>query len=225
MGSKADKGTLAETPQEKALAQISIDRYRQYKQDWLPLQQRASEIVRRMGEKDSYERTRAVGRAATEAGGAFDEASDAVAIGEQNRGVNAGSSAFRMKQAELGDERAQATGVAMAGAENAIDDAYVQGLSAIMATGRNQSGQGIRGLGESADMAGRNAAAAAGVAAQRRAGNIELGSSIAGSAISYGRTQGWGQASGIKYPGGSTGEPMNTGVGPGDAGGTFVGRF
>lgn len=181
---KKDKGTVAETPAEREMMSMALDRYQTYKTKWQPIQARAIEMVKSMNQPGSMERQRAVTQQAGAVGAEFDDATAQVEQGTMSRGVDTDSSNFRLKQATMGIEKGKAQGITAGGAEDAIDNAYVEGLSSLMALGRDQSNQGVRTMVEAAGNAGKNAAVQAGVGATRRARNYGL----AGQALGIGAT-------------------------------------
>jgi hypothetical protein len=212
---KKDKGSLKETPQEKALAELALNRYQDYKQRWLPLQQRAIEVVEGFNKEGSWERERAQTNAGA-VGTQIDEVSDQVADADMNRGVDAGSSNFKLRQGALGDAKSKSVGIARAGADEEIDNAYVEGISNLMRIGSNQAAQGARSMGDAASVAVGAERAGAMEGAARRAGNYELAGTAIGAAGSFARP---GRGIGYTNTGGNTGEMQGTGAGPGDAAG------
>lgn len=221
MGSKSNKGQLAETEQEKALAEVAVQAHMRYKNDWLPLQKRAIEITQGLNKPDSWERERARGRAA-EAGTEIDSVAEDVEKGDFNRGIDAGSGNFIMRQAALGTERAKGVGIATGDAETSMDDAYVQGLASIVKAGRQQSDIALEGMGRSAQTATKNAQAGAYRGAANRAGNAELAGTVIGAGVQAGRGINWG--GNYANTGGSTFENAGEAA-PGDRVAPFRGRF
>lgn len=221
MGSKSDKGQLAETEQEKALAEVAVQAHTRYKNDWLPLQQRAIDYVTELSQPNSFERERARGRAA-EAGTEIDAVAEDVEKSDFNRGVDAGSGNFVMRQSALGTERAKGVGIATGDAETAMDDAYVQGLASIVKAGRQQSDIALEGMGRSAQTATKNAQAGAYRGAANRAGNAEVAGTVIGAGVQGARGINWG--GNYANTGGSTFEAAGEAA-PGDRVGPFRGRF
>lgn len=187
--SKKDSGQLKETEAEKSAAQMNLNQYIDYKKRWLPIQQQAIRLVEGYGGEESWERERAKSRAVGATGVAYDQATDAVETSQRNRGIDAGSSNFKLAQADMGAQRAKGTGIAAAGAADAIDAAYVDSLSGLMRIGRNQASQAIEGVNKSAGIGAANEAAGAEAAAARRAGNAELAGTVVGAAGTYFKPQ------------------------------------
>jgi hypothetical protein len=217
---KSDTGQLKETPQERQLAEIALQRYQHYKSTWQPLQQQAIALVNKMAEPTSADRgearTNMTGGISVEA----DRASDTMRAMDSNRGVTGNSGNAKLRQEMLGTERAQAQGIAGAAADSVIDNAYVEGLSSLIAVGRNQSEQAMDSTARAATMGQADAESRARRSAAKRAGIAKYAGIGIGAA-----SQMMGGAGPGFLPGGNTGEAMGTGAAPGDATGTFVGRF
>jgi hypothetical protein len=215
VGSKSDKGKLEETAQEKMLAQIAVEENDRYKKTWLPLQQKAIQMTEKMNAPDSFERDRARGRAAG-VGTEIDMAAEDIAKQDQNRGVNAGSSNFVMRQGKLGEERAKSVGIATANAEDAIDDAYVQGLASLVRSGRNKGDVALDNMGRSAATSAANEASGAAAGAARRSGNMQLAGTVIGAGTQVGRGIQWGQGqgsgTGFGFSGANEAAPYTPGV-------------
>lgn len=218
---KSDKGQLAETEQEKALAEIALNEHMRYKKEWLPVQQKAIDYVKALSEPGSWERERARGRAA-EAGTEMDAVAEGVEKQDFNRGIDAGSSNFLVRQGKIGAERAKGVGLATASAENSMDDAYVQGLANIVKMGRQQSNIALEGMGKSAATAAANERAGAAAGAANRAGNAELAGTVIGAGLQSSLVKNWG--SNYANTGGSTFEAAGEAA-PGDRAAAFRGRF
>lgn len=175
-----------ETEAERAMAEVATAKMRDYQQRWAPLIQRTAEVVRGLREPDAFEREQARGRAATETEAQFGRAEQAVEAGLQGRGIGAGSSAFRLAKVNLGTDRARSRGLAVGAADQAVDQAYVEGLTNLMAIGRGKEASATAGLEQSAVMSARQARSDAELAAAQRAGRAELIATGAGMGFGYG---------------------------------------
>lgn len=185
-----NSGQIPETEAERALADVAKAKIADYKQRWLPLQMRMAEQIQSMGKAGSEERRRATGAAAADTNVAFGRAGEKLAEEQAARGINAGSSRFKLAQANLASDQARSRGMGREVAEQSIDDAYVGGLQKIMALGRGQEAAASQGLVQSAGLAADTAARDAYASAAERAGNYELGGLAAGGALGaarYGR--------------------------------------
>lgn len=182
MGKKDDK--VKETPQQKALAEVAMAQMADYKQRWLPVQRKLAESIRADGAPGSSARTQAAGRASTETAVRFGEARGGLEGALTDSGAGPNSSKFKLATAGLGDDEATSRGLGFVAADQAIDDAYLQGLGALTALGRGEKAQAMGGMQRVADMSGRQAAADAEMSAQKRAGNAQMVGQVAGFGLS-----------------------------------------
>lgn len=183
MGKQKD---TKETPQELAFAEVAKAKMADYRQRWLPLQRKLAEGVQSMGEAGSSERQRAAGKSATDSAVRFGEAKGAVESHLTDSGAGPGSAKFKLAATGMGADEAQSRGLGFVAADQAIDDAYLEGLGMITAMGRGESAGALRGMGDVAQMSGRQAAADAEAAAAHRAGNAKLVGQVAGFGLSGG---------------------------------------
>jgi hypothetical protein len=197
-----NSGTVPETEADKALASTAQARLNDYRTRWIPVQQRLAQTVEAMGAPNSAERQRAVGASNIDTNLQFGKAAEGIASQQANTGINTGSSRFKLAQANLGSDEARSRGIGAEVGQQSIDDAYVQGLTALMGIGRGQSGMAMGGMGKSAQISGQVAAADAANAASARAGQGEaIGT---GLGLGFGAMQkGWGnpQPTGPGSPG------------------------
>lgn len=150
-----------------------------YKQRWLPLQQALGTQVTEMGAAGSAERKRGAGMAATDTDMAFDKAQAGLERTTAQR-RDFGSSSHKLAVAGLDEDRATSKALGIAGVDEQIDDAYVQGLSQIMAIGQGQRANAVEGMGQVAAMSGRQAAYDAQASLENRMGNAELAGQVVG---------------------------------------------
>ena len=182
MGDGDERG---ETPAEQALAQVAQAKLRDYKLRWAPLIERTAETVTSLRDSNAPERQAARGRAAGETNVQFGRAEDAVEGGLQGRGVGASSAAFRLGKVNLGTDAARSRGLAVAGADQAVDQAYVEGLTDLMSIGRGKEAAATGGLEREAAISARQAEADAMAAASNRAGNARAVGTVAGMGLGY----------------------------------------
>ncbi len=157
-----------------------------YKLRWLPLQRKLAEGVTRMGEADSQERRRAAGKSSTDSAIRFGEAKTGIESALTQNSGSIGSSKAKLGITGTGTDEATSRGLGFVAADQAIDDAYLQGLGMITAMGRGESSGALQGMGNVAQMASRQAASDADISAQRRAGNAKLGGQVAGFGLAGG---------------------------------------
>lgn len=201
MGKKQDQ---KETPQQRAMVEHAVNQFQDWKQRWLPVQKNLMSQIQAMGKPDSQAREAASGKATTDSAIAFSRAQGALQKTLTNAGAGAGSSKFNLGVAGAGEDQAKSSAFGKTIADQQIDDAYVEGLSAIAATGRGERSQVGDSLGRMASNSSRQAAADAESSAMDRASTAGLVGTIGGFGLqqslgSLGTTQPAGAGS---VPGG-----------------------
>lgn len=175
-----DAGEVEETPQQRAMVELAVNKLADYQRRWLPLQRNLAETISRQGADGSSARRRARGAASTEVEARFSGARRGLDAAMANTGA-AGSSKQKLAITGMGEDQAVATGLGLTQAEQQIDDAYVSGLGTIMALGQGQQGAAIQGLSRSADLSGRQAAADAQASLNDRMGDAQLVGQMVGA--------------------------------------------
>jgi hypothetical protein len=174
------KGQIAETPQQRAMAEHSMKLMADYKQRWLPVQQRLSEQIQDAYKPGSAQRLGAAGRASTDNAIAFDRNQGKLESMLSNSGNLPGTPAFNMKATGLLTDKATSKGLGLSMADQQVEDAYTKGLASLMATGRGERTQVGNQLAEQASMSGKQAESDAAIAAQNRAQQMGLAGQFAG---------------------------------------------
>jgi hypothetical protein len=169
-----------ETPAQKALADHAKLQLDDYKKRWLPVQQRLAQTIESAGAEGSAERRMAAGRSSTDTAMAFDKVQGAV---EKSLASGGGTG---LKVAGLGDDRAKSTGLGAVMSDQAIDDAYTQGLGALVQIGRGESAQVGNSLAQQAQSSGAQARADAEASAMEREGNAALIGQVGGFGLQQG---------------------------------------
>lgn len=175
-----DAGEVEETPQQRAMVDLAVNKLADYQQRWLPVQKQLAAQITRMGGEGSSARRRARGAASTDIEANFSRARGGLDAAAANTG-GFGSSKHKLAVAGMGEDQATSLGLGLTQAEQQVDDAYVAGLGTIMQLGQGQQGQAIQGLSRSADMSGRQAAADAQASLNDRMGDAELVGQLAGA--------------------------------------------
>lgn len=179
------KEGVPETQQQKALAEVAMKQLADYRQRWAPLQRQLATKITASGAPDSREREQAAGKAATD---------NAVRFGDAERQVTAatsasaglGSSRTKLAMAGVGDDKATSRSLGLAGADQAVDDAYMEGLGMLTAMGRGERTGAVQGMADVAARSGRQAASDAAASLRRRAGNAQLAGQVAGFGLAGG---------------------------------------
>lgn len=182
MGGGEQRG---ETQAEQALAQVAQAKFKDYKLRWEPLIQRTAETVTGLKDENAPARQLARGSAATETNAQFGRAEAGAEAGLENRGVGASSSAFRLGKVNLGTDQAKSRGLAVAGADQAVDQAYVEGLTDLMNLGHGKEANATGALEREAQISARQAEADAQASSANRAGNARAIGTVAGTGLGY----------------------------------------
>ncbi len=220
MGKKGNQ--VEETPQQRALADYARQQYADYKQRWLPVQKNLASQIQEMGGEDSRVRKAAQGRATTDNAAKFGQAQGALEKGLANSG-GLGSSRSKLAITGLGEDAAKSRGLGITLADQQIDDAYTEGLTALAATGRGERAAVGNSLAQQATSSARQAEADAEMALSQRAGNAR----VAGRAVGLGMQQGMGGIGGGGGPssGYLTADNPNGYGGTGMSGGYAMPKF
>jgi len=195
---KSKKQTIKETPQQKAMAEVASAQLADYKARWLPVQKALAQNIQQAGAAGSAERKAAAGRASTDSAVQFGQAKEQVEAKVAQTSGGIGSSKSKMAMAGLGDDEATSRGLGFVAADQAIDQAYLEGLGQLAAIGKGERGGAMRGMASIAASSGRQAQADAEIAATRRAGNAQLIGQVAGMGMSaaasgaFGNSGSWG---------------------------------
>ena len=178
MGTKS--GQVPETAQQKALADHSVTLLQDYRQRWLPVQQKLASRIEQEGAPGSDARKIAAGKASTDTAMAFDQAGKGLEESLSNAGVNPGSARANLAIAGMGTSAAASTGLGRMMSDQAIDDAYTQGLSSLTALGRGEKANVGTVMAEEAQQSGITAQTNANIAAMKAEGNAAMGGQLAG---------------------------------------------
>lgn len=203
-----DAGEVEETPQQRAMVDLAVNKLADYQKRWLPLQRNLAQQITSMGGEGSAARRRARGSAATDIEANFSRARTGLDASAANTG-SFGSAKHKLAVGGMGEDQATSMGLGLTQAEQQIDDAYVSGLGTIMALGQGQQGDAIQGLSRSADLSGRQAAADAQSSLDSRMGDAQLVGQLAGA--------GFGLAGARAPSSGLTIDPNGMGIRPASA--------
>lgn len=197
----------AETPQQRAMVQLALNKVQDYKQRWLPLQKNLASHIAGMIKPGSSASKAARGAASTSTEAEFADARTGLETTLAQRG-GLGSSKAKLAIAGMGEDQATAQGLGLTGADQQVEDAYVSGLSTIMALGQGQQAGAVQGLTRQAAMSGRQAAEDAALSLDRRMGNAQLVGQLAGTGFGLMKPGGAG-ISGTNDFGASGGNAMD----------------
>lgn len=196
-GKKAD---TPETPQQRAMVQMALNKVQDYKARWLPLQKNLAQHIADMAPEGSQARREAKGIASTNIEGQFADARTGLESKLARTG-GLGSGKAKLAIAGMGADEATSLGLGLAGADQRVDDTYVSGLNTIMALGQGQKAQAIRGTAQEAAESGRAAAADAQMSLEHRMGNAQLVGQFAGMGLGMMKPAGGGVSGTNDLPG------------------------
>lgn len=170
---------VEETSKQRALADVGKAQMADFKQRWLPVQQKFAADVVKAGGADSFQRRRAATMSGVDNSAAYSQAADKLDATAAASGEN-GSSGHKLGITGMSDDRATSTGLGAVAANQAVDSQYVAGLGAVTSLGRGEKATAISGMEQSAAMSGRQAQADAMQSLENRQGNIQLASTAVG---------------------------------------------
>ena len=175
-----------ETPQEIALAEVSMARLQDFRKRWQPLVTKLRDQVRADGAQGSAARRLAAGKSTTDNEVQFSRAGKQLEAGLAAGGAAPNSGKFKTAVAGLNTDQAVSRGLSLVASDEAISDAYVQGLGRIAAMGRGQSGQAVEGMGAIARRSAQQAQQDAEMALAQRSGRAQLAGQVAGFGLAGG---------------------------------------
>ena len=173
-------GEQQETPQQRAMAEHAVNLMQDYKQRWLPVQQKLAKQVEAMGAEGSAARREAAGKAATDTQLQFAQAQGALEKGLTAAGVAPGSSRASLAVTGMGADLAKSKGLGTMIADQQIEEAYTQGLGALMNIGQGKAATVANSLVSQAQQSGYQAAADARAALAEQQGYGRLAGQVAG---------------------------------------------
>lgn len=176
---------VKETPQQRAAMEYAVKKFTDYKQRYLPIQMRLAEKIKGLKSFDSADRARARGKASTETAARFSQAQSGMEAALTASGAGPGSSKFKLATTGMGEDIATAQGMGLTSTDQAIDNAYVEGLTAIQNIGQGKEAAVSNAVERQAAMSANEAQFGAEMAARNRAGNRQL----VGTALGYGLSQ------------------------------------
>jgi hypothetical protein len=174
--------SVPETAAQKALAQHAVDVLADYKARWLPVQMNLADQIEREGGQSSWQRVEAKGRAANESAIQFGRARGAMERGLTNAGAHPGSGRFAMAESNMSTNEGKSSGLGQMMSDQAITQAYTQGLQALTQIGRGESAT----VGSSMAQQARNSAVQAQADAAASLQSQENYAGLAGEAIGAG---------------------------------------
>lgn len=140
-----------ETPEARALAEVSAARFNRYKEVFAPLENAYIKDVFNVRDQANYEM--AGGLASAQYQPEFDRANSQLNQEMFQQGVDPTSGAFQQNSAALRRAQAVKQGLGVSGAKLQNTDRFYQGLQGVINMGQGQASQAISGLGSIAKTA------------------------------------------------------------------------
>ena len=204
MGPKQQEETTA----QRALADHATSLLQDYRQRWLPVQRRLASTIEQEGKPDSAARRLAAGKSSTDVATQFDKAEGGLEKGLSNAGVLPGSSRANLAVTGMGSDAAGSTGIGHMMSDQAVDDAYTQGLGALTMLGRGERAEVGANLSTQAANSAAQASADAQASEMGREGIGGLAGTVGGFGLQQGLKKFGGTGGGAGTPGtGSFGIP------------------
>lgn len=184
MGTKS--GQVQETPAQRALAEHAVAQLQDYKQRWLPVQQKLARQIEEQGAPDSAARRLAAGKSSTDTAIAFEKAGKGLEASLSNAGVGPGSSRANLALTGLDTDTAASKAAGGLMSDQMLDDAYIQGLGSLAAIGRGERASVGQSLSAQAQQSGAQAQADASASLMEHQGNAALGAQLVGFGLQQG---------------------------------------
>lgn len=213
--SKKGGGGVKETPEEQALAEIALERYNDYQQRFVPVEnQTISEVMGNIEDPSNFGRDMA--NIATQQ--QFSAAEQGLASGLTARGARPGSGAFTGGLMDLNTARTASSAQGQAQATGLETSRNINNLQSLVGMGQGIATSGIQGMSTLADIANQQAImdARAAYASRQAVGNA-IGT---GAGMYYGSQTNNQLTPNVQYPAAGnngTGQvygniPPNTGI-------------
>lgn len=174
-------GKVQETAQQQALAQHAMNLMQDYRQRWEPLQMHLAGQIEAEGAPGSTAQKLAEGRSTADVQQAFAQSQGALQKAMSDTGAG-GSSKAKLGAAEMGLDQAKSRGLGGMIADQQIQDAYTEGLGALMSLGQGKSATVGNSLAKQAAFSGSQAAADAQASLMQSEGRAQLAGQALGAA-------------------------------------------
>ncbi len=149
--------TVGPTPAEQQLDAAFQQSYQVYQSTYLPVQQHLTSVLTSMNQPNSWERQEAEGKGNADVADAFARSDAQQTANEMDRGINPNSAAFKLGATGSAVAEANQKGTAINAGNEAIDKAYLSGLSSIAAAGSSLAQTAGGALGMAGEVGSREA--------------------------------------------------------------------
>lgn len=181
-GGGGGSGRVKETPEERVLAQIALERWNDYQTRFLPLENRLFGEVR----STEGEYAQASGFANAASAQAFDRNEPMIRKALFGSGARAGSGQFMDALSEQAANEVLSEGMNQVDTQQGVADQEVRGLQNVAALGRGQAGTAQALQSGAASQAGRQAQVDAQISLQNGLNRQQGLGTVAGIGTAYG---------------------------------------
>lgn len=168
--------SIPQTPQEKALGDIAVQRWNDYQSRFVPIENQLIHQVQQTS--GNYDQVRGQSNASVQQAFAPKQA------GLENnlfaQGITPGSGHFINTLASMGRDRALSQGTGQNEANLAVDNNYLKNMEGLVQMGQGQAATAISGLGSAAGRATNNAITRANTSFRNHQAALQLGGQVAG---------------------------------------------
>lgn len=178
---------VEETPQQKAFAKVSMQKWSDYKTKYRPYEDKFMRDVDRLNTENSYQQASDLASVPVES--EFTGAVMNTASQMTSGGINPNSGKFQEELNKIDRKKQQVKADYQNQAQIGQQDRYVSGVQNIVRMGQGQSTQAMQGLGDVASMANQRASNDANISAQNRYGTQQVVGGVVGGATRYGLQQ------------------------------------
>lgn len=172
---------IKETPDQKAAADIALERLEYYESDWKPVE---ADFIREMQSANDAEQYQQIaGDTNISVGQAYDDAAETLQSNMAAAGVRPGSGKHNQALKKLDNSRVVAGADTVNRAQSSQQDSYVEGLGSVVALGEGQAVEAQQGLSEIAARSGDEARSKA--ASDLRTSQDTMGLASAAAGMAY----------------------------------------
>lgn len=176
-------GSIDDTEDQKALADIALDRFQRYQSLYVPAENR---FIDQVQSYDSEARmNQAAGAAVGNVQQAFSEGFQDQRADMAAQNINPASGMYQQAVSDFGNNMMFAQADNVNRSEQSIQDAKLTGLQNVVAMGQGVAGNAIQGLSDAAGYSAQDAQRRAENSFNRRMGNQYIGGMALGGAVGF----------------------------------------
>lgn len=168
---------IEQTPEEKALGEIAVNRWNDYQQRFVPVENEYIEAV----QKTDSDFSEARGRTTSAVQQAFAPAEDDLSDNLFAQGITPDSGKGVTAMNALGQDRGLSMGTGLNETDVAVDNQHIQGLQNVVQMGQGQAAESLGGMGRVAADATQDSINRANQSYQNRQAGLHLAGTVAGA--------------------------------------------